>query len=184
MIVAVSLLRGVNVGGHNKIKMEELKELYQSLGLLDAQTHVQSGNIAFRTKKCDLGRLSRRIEEAIEHNFGFRPSLIHRTTSDLRQVIAANPFAKRSGINPAKLLVFFLAEVPAAQACKNALAIPSGPEDLRLMGRELFIYFPDGQGRSKLPMPRIEKALETPCTGRNWNTVTKLLAIAEAMEAF
>src|SRR6266567_3833740 len=100
MTVVISMLRGVNVGGHNLIRMEALKALYASLGLRDAQTYVQSGNVVCRTKERDLAALAKRIENGIERSFGFRPNVIVRTCSDLRDAIARNPFAARSGIDP------------------------------------------------------------------------------------
>ncbi|MGI8770616.1 MAG: DUF1697 domain-containing protein, partial [Acidobacteriaceae bacterium] len=115
-VIVISLLRGVNVGGHHMIKMEALRALYGSLGLLDAQTYVQSGNVVFRTKDPDLVALAGRIESAIEQSFGFRPGVILRTASDLRGVLKRNPFANRSEIHPGKLLVGFLAAAPTAQA--------------------------------------------------------------------
>jgi len=100
MPIVISMLRGVNVGGHNKIKMDALRALYESLGLRDPQTYVQSGNVIFRTEERDLVRLARRIENAIERRFGFRPHVIVRTASELRDVIARNPFAPRRGLTP------------------------------------------------------------------------------------
>ena len=181
MTVIISMLRGVNVGGHNKIKMDALRDLYESLGLRDAQTYVQSGNVVFRTEAKDLAGLAKRIEDAIERKFGFRPSVIARTTADLRDAIARNPFAKRRGIDASKLLVTFLAAAPSPDARDEIVKIKAGPEEVRIDGRELFVYFPDGMGRSKV-WPAIEKALKKSGTGRNWNTVTKLLEIAERLE--
>jgi uncharacterized protein (DUF1697 family) len=183
MPVVISMLRGVNVGGHNKIKMDALKALCLSLKLEDPQTYVQSGNVIFRTGEKDLAKLARRIQDAIEKTFGFRPGVVLRTTAELREVIARNPFAKRSGIEPGKLLVNFLAAHPDQQAREKALAIKTGPDELHLIGREVYIYFPDGQGRSKLPWATIERALGTFGTGRNWNSVTKILEIAEKLES-
>lgn len=177
------MLRGVNLGSHNRIQMAPLRELYESLGLRDAKTYVQSGNVVFRTQERNLTGLARRIEEAIDRKFGFRPAVILRTTSDLKGVIARNPFAKRRDIHPGKLLVTFLAAEPSPEARDAVLAIKTDPEELRVDGRELYIYFPDGQGRSKLSWVRIEKMLQVPGTGRNWNSVTKLLAMAELLEA-
>ena len=85
MTVVISMLRGVNVGGHNKIKMDSLRELYESLGLRDAQTYVQSGNVVFRTDAKNIAPVAKRIEDAIERKFGFRPSVILRTTSELER---------------------------------------------------------------------------------------------------
>jgi uncharacterized protein (DUF1697 family) len=177
------MLRGVNVGGHNLIKMEALRTLYESLGLLDAQTYVQSGNVVFRTKERNLAALAKRIEDGIQRDFGFRPGAVLRTTSELRDAIAKNPFAARQDIDPRSLLVTFLSAAPDAESRGNALAIKTFPEELRIDGREVYIYFPNGMGRPKMSWPRIEKALKTFGTGRNWNTVTKLLEIAEGLEA-
>ena len=182
MAVIVSMLRGVNVGGHNKIKMEALRALYESLGLRDAQTYVVSGNVVFRTKERNLAALATRIEDAIERGFGFRPAVIVRTTSELKDVIARNPFAGRRGIHPSKLLVTFLASAPSAEGRERVLKIKADPEELFIDGREVYIYFPNGMARPKLSWATIGKMLGTSGTGRNWNSVTKLLEIAERIE--
>jgi uncharacterized protein (DUF1697 family) len=183
MPVVISLLRGVNVGGHNKIKMQSLRALYESLDLQDAQTYVQSGNVVFRTKERDLGRLSKRIEDGIEERFGFRPDVIVRTSSELRDVIARNPFVKRRAMDPSKLLVTFLATEPSPEARDKVLNIDTHPEELHVDGRELYIYFPNGMARPKLSWMAIVKMLKTTGTGRNWNTVSKLLELAARLEA-
>jgi uncharacterized protein (DUF1697 family) len=183
MTVIISMLRGINVGGHNRIKMEPLRALYESLGLRDVETYVQSGNVVFRTKEPNVDALPKRIEDAIERSFGFRPTVIVRTTSGLREAIAKNPFAGRPGIEPGKLLVTFLSSHPLPEHRDKVLAIKADPEELRIDGRELYIYYPNGMGRPKAPWTSIEKALKTSGTGRNWNTVTKLLEIAERLEA-
>jgi uncharacterized protein (DUF1697 family) len=183
MAVVISLLRGVNVGGHHKIKMDALRALYDCLGLPDALTYVQSGNVIFKTRDRDLIRLGRRIEDGIERTFGFRPHVIVRTPADLRNVIARNPFAKRRGIEPNRLLVTFLAGVPNPEARDKALTLKADPEELRLDEREFYMYFPSGMARPKLTWLNVEKVLQMPGTGRNWNTVTKLLEIAEKLEA-
>ena len=181
MLVIISLLRGVNVGGRNKIKMDVLRDLYESLGLLGAQTHVQSGNVVFKTKAKDLATLAKQIEDAIERKVGFRPSVVLRTASELKDVVARNPFANRTGIDGSKLLVTFLANAPRPEVRDELVKIKTAGEEVCVGGRELYIYFPDGMGRSKL-WPAIEKALKKSGTGRNWNTVTKLLEMAEILE--
>src|SRR5271165_6426739 len=146
MTVVVALLRGVNVGGHNKIGMEALREICVSLKLRNPQTYIQSGNVVFGTTDRDLVRLARRIEDAIEKRFDFRPHVILRTSLEMREVIARNPFAARSGLDPAKLVVSFLADVPDPAVRDKLLTIRVGPEELRIAGRELYIHFPDGMG--------------------------------------
>jgi uncharacterized protein (DUF1697 family) len=183
MPVVISMLRGVNVGGHNKIKTDALRALYESLKLKDAQTYIQSGNVIFRTKERNHVLLTKRIQDGIESSFGFRPGVVLRTSDELRNVIARNPFAARRDIEPNKLLVTFLAGDPEPEARAAALKIKTDPEELRIDGREAYIYFPDGMARPRLSLPAIERILKTFGTGRNWNSVTKLLEIAEKLEA-
>ncbi len=183
MAVIVSMLRGINVGGRNMIKMGALQSLYESLELRPARTYVQSGNVVFKTAERDLARLVVRIEDAIERSFGFRPRVIARTSSELRDVIARNPFAARNGIDPSKLLVTFFAADPGAEAREKVRGMKADPEELWIEGLELYMYFPNGMARPKLSPAAIEKLLKIPGTGRNWNSVTKLLAIAEEIEA-
>ena len=181
MTVAISLLRGVNVTGRNMVKMETFRGLCQAMGHRDVQTYVQSGNVVFRTRRSDAAKIEKQIEDAIEEHFGFRPDVMVRTSAQLRDVIARNPFAKRN-LDPGRVLVYFLKNMPSAEAYEKTCAMKTDPEELRLSGRELFLYYPNGVGKSKLPMARVEKALATSGTGRNWNTVTKLMAMADALE--
>lgn len=162
--------------------MDALRALYRSLNLRDPQTCLQSGNVVFRTEERNLIQLATGLETAIERTFSFRPAVIFRTASELADVVAANPFAKQE-IEPSKLLVIFLASDPGHEAREKVRAIKADPEEVRIQGRELYIYFPDGMGRSKLPLPLFEKAVKMPSTGRNWNTVLKLLVMAQTMEA-
>jgi uncharacterized protein (DUF1697 family) len=182
MPVIISMLRGVNVGSHNKVKMDALRALYESLGLRDPQTYVQSGNAIFRTEERDLDRLARRIESAIEKALGFHSDVILRTSSELRAVIAKNPFATWRGMEPNKLLITFLAGDPVPEAGEKIRTFKADPEEVRIAGRELYIYFPNGIGQSKLSMPTVLKTLKTSGTGRNWNSITKMLEIAARLE--
>jgi uncharacterized protein (DUF1697 family) len=162
--------------------MDSLRDVCSSLKLRSPQTYIQSGNVVFSATERDLGKLARRIEDSIAKGYGFRPNVMLRTAAEMRDVIARNPFASRKNIDPAKLVVSFLAEAPGAEDAKRLLEIKVGPEELRVSGRQLYLYFPDGQGRSKLP-PVLERTVKIPATARNWNTVNKLLAMAEALES-
>ena len=179
MPVFVALLRGVNVGGHNKIKMDVLRGLCESLKCENPQTYVQSGNVVFRTKEKNPATLAKRIEDAIEKELGFRPAVILRTAAEMKDVVAKNPFAKRQ-FDPAKLAVIFFADRFSTEVKKQVLELKVGPEEIKAADRELYIYFPDGMGRSKLPaaMGRVTKNAGT---ARNWNSVTKLLEMAEEL---
>jgi uncharacterized protein (DUF1697 family) len=182
MTVIISMLRGVNLGSHNRIKMDELRAVYESLKLEDPRTYVQSGNVLFKTKERDETKLSARIQNAIEKKFGFLPDVILRTTEELRKAVAKNPFAGRKDIDPSKLLVTFLGANPGAEVSEKLRALDTAPEELCMHGREIFIYYPNGLARPKFQWIKAEKILKVACTGRNWNSVTKMLAMAEEME--
>lgn len=183
MPAVICFLRGVNVTGRNMIKMEELRGLCESLGLHNVQTYIQSGNAVFRTKGRNTAALGARIEKAIEERYGFRPHVMLRTSEELRSVVARNPFAKRANLDPSRFLVYFLKGEPTPEACDKTCALKTDTEELRVSGSELYIYYLNGVGKSQLPMARIEKALGISGTGRNWNTVTKLLEMAEKLQA-
>jgi uncharacterized protein (DUF1697 family) len=181
-IGVVALLRGVNLGGHHCVKMESLRALYERLGFSDVSTYIQSGNVVFSAAPKQLDGAIARIERAFTEEFGFAAPTALRTTAEMREVIARSPFTGR-GLDPAKMVVSFLSVAAQAQAVAGALAGYTGPEEVVALGRELYIHFPDGMGRSKLPIARIEKALGGTGTIRNWNTINKLLEMAERAEA-
>jgi len=183
MPVLISMLRGVNVVGRNKIKMDTLRAVYESLKFEDPRTFIQSGNVIFRSKGKNSPALVKRIQDAIEGELGFRPAVIVRTPDELRRAIAATPFPSHRNLHPSKILVTFLAGEPGPEAQATLRGLKGYPEELHLKGRELYIYFPNGAGQTKLPWSSVEKLLKVTGTARNWNSVTKILAIAEEMEA-
>jgi uncharacterized protein (DUF1697 family) len=181
MAAIICMLRGVNVGGHNKIKMDALRALCGSLKLQCAQTYVQSGNVVFLSGEKNLSLLSKRVADAIQGKFGFRPDVVLRSAAELRKVIANNPFAGRKDVEPAKLLVVFLAAAPPKTVRDDISKFDTRGEEIHVVGNELYIYFRNGIGQTKLPWPALEKTVKSSFTGRNWNTVTKLLEMAEAL---
>jgi uncharacterized protein (DUF1697 family) len=183
MAAVVSVLRGVNVGGHNKVKMEALRALYESLKLKSPLTYIQSGNVVFGTSRKDLDKLAAEIREAIGNAFGFRPGVFLRTAADMRRIVAANPFAGRADVAPNRLVAMFLEGEPGPEALARLAVVNKGPEEVRAAGRELYIHFPQGMGQSKLSLPAMEQALRQSYTGRNWNSVVQLLEMAERLEA-
>jgi uncharacterized protein (DUF1697 family) len=182
MAVLISMLRGVNLGPHNRIKMDDLRALYKSLKFEDPRSYVQSGNIIFRTKEKNGPQLAKKIQGAIQKRFGCCPEVILRTPDEMRKVVAANPFPERTKEEPAKVLVTFLAACPPPEAQENLAKFKDLPEELHLKGPELFIYFPNGAGRSKLPWSSVDKLLKVTGTARNWNSVQAMLQIADEME--
>ena len=181
MTAIIGMLRGVNVGPHNRISMEALRALCGSLDLEGAETYVQSGNVVFRSKERNLSALAKRFEDALEKKFGFRAPLVLRTAAEMRTVIRNNPFAARKEIEPGKFHVIFLTEELSPEARKQLEAAKVGPEEIKAHAREVFVYYPNGMGRSKLP-PVMERILKKAGTARNWNSVTNLLEMADKLE--
>ncbi len=177
MPALVCMFRGVNLGSARRISMEALRGVFESLRLRDVRTYVQSGNVVFRGADRDVPGLAARIARKFEEAFGFRSEVLLRTAAEMREVIAQNPFEGR-GIEPGKLLVWFLEKEPGAEAPGVVQALGIAPEEVRFGARELYIHFPNGQGRSKFAWPKVERAVGTPGTGRNWNTVLKLAEMA------
>jgi uncharacterized protein (DUF1697 family) len=180
--MAIAMLRAVNVAGHQKIGMEALKTLCSAMGWKDVKTYIQSGNIVFREVGKTPEKLARKLEDGIEAEFGFRPAVLVRTAAEMRKVIANNPFAQRDEVQPNKLLVVFMSSAPTQKTVDQVLALPCDPEEIHILGREIYIYYPEGMARPKIPLARLERILQCSSTGRNWNTVNKLLAMAEALE--
>jgi uncharacterized protein (DUF1697 family) len=183
MPVLISLLRGINVVGAHQIRMETLRALHERCGCRDVRTHINSGNVVFRTAQRNFK--PKLIEDAVEAAVGFRPAVLLRTPAELRDTVRRNPFARRNDIHPSKLLVCFLAETPGKQGLAELAKLKSKdyPEEAHLVGRELFVYFPNGAGKSKFPWASLDRVFKTASTARNWNTVLKLLEIAEALES-
>ena len=162
--------------------MDALRSLYLSLKFKNPQTFIQSGNVIFHADEEDLALIARRIQDAIDRKFGFRLDVLLRTTGELRSVISNTPFPAGRKLEPSKILVTFLADKPSAQARKALLDLKCDPEELHVRGRELYIYFPNGMARPKLSPALLERTLKIPGTGRNWNSVNKMLQIAESLE--
>jgi len=179
-MVYISLLRAINVGGNNKIKMDTLKEVYQSLGLKNVKSYLQTGNVVFEADEEKILQLEEKIEIGIEKRFGFRPKVIIRTLDELKEVVAKIPFNDGKERLPNRLLVMFLAEEPTNEAKAQLVQINTTLEELHLIGKELYLYYPESIANSKLNTNVIEKKLKLYGTARNWNTVTKLVEIGQS----
>jgi uncharacterized protein (DUF1697 family) len=181
MTVFVSMLRAVNVGGTSTIKMEPLRAAYESLGFRDVQSLLQSGNVLFRSGVKDRDRLARRITQEIERRFGLHVEVLIRTFAELDSIFERSPvLSPRADLS--KLLVMFLAKVPDSRAQAALLKWHKGPEMLEIRGPEVYLYYPNGIGRSKLSTAVIESHLDTSGTARNWNTLTRLHEAARALD--
>jgi uncharacterized protein (DUF1697 family) len=183
MPVYVSLLRGINVGGNKLIKMDRLKALYERLGFENPKTLVNSGNVVFATDEKSRKKLPAAIEDAIEQEIGFRPTLVIRSAAELQKVIERNPFPKMAKADPGHLVWMALAAKPDTDAKSRLAAAYSGPEEIEIAGEDAYVIYPNGIGRSKLTNALLEKQLGVAGTARNWNTVTKLLQLTQSLKA-
>ena len=174
MTACVALFRGINVGGNRIVPMKELKRLHEDLGFKDVVTYIQSGNVVFSSDETDASQIASQIEESFAQKFGFRSQVIVRTTAELEEAITNNPFQNQPEKESNRVLVLFMATHPESSALEDLKKSYNGPEEMYLIGQELFVYYSDGMGRSKLTLPLIEKKLKTAGTGRNWNTVLRL----------
>jgi uncharacterized protein (DUF1697 family) len=176
----IALLRAVNLPGHNKIGMADLKAFVIGLGFTDAQTLLQSGNIVFSGGTRTTTSLEQTLERAAAKQLGLETDFIVRTAKEWQAIIDANPFPREAKDDPSHLLAVILKdEVSAANVTALQKAIV-GREVVRAKGRCLYVVFPDGIGRSKLTTAMTEKKLGTRGTARNWNTVLKLGLLTES----
>ena len=192
----VALLRGINVGGRNKVPMADLREVVASLGHTGVSTYIQSGNVLFSTAEEDTAKLAAALESAIEERFGIWSSVVVLSRNELAQVLAANPYPDEP--NPKMVHVVFLnAELPAPlrdriSAAESAAAAKGSRDTVRLAGpaagqpQAMFLHTPDGFGPSELAQ-NVFKIIAPPkksrpglaATARNWATATKLLSLCE-----
>ncbi len=179
MTTSISLLRGINAGGQKKIKMGDLVSLYEALGLKNVRTYVQSGNMLFDTAEGSGQKLSRKIEEKIQQAFGFSVAVLIRTADELQRIAKTNPFLKKGKTDITKLHVTLLSGEPNKAALKQLETIATGDDAFVIAGKEIYLYCPNGYGRTKLSNAFFEKKLKVAATTRNWNTVTALLDMAK-----
>ncbi|MCK7622011.1 DUF1697 domain-containing protein [Streptomyces sp. RS10V-4] len=176
----IALLRGINVGGHNAFPKARQLELARSLGFRDVTVLLQTGNLVFADPGTPPQETAHRIEERILAELGLTVPVVVRTRDELAAAVAGNPFPQAAP-EPKTLHVTFLSGVPADTARLDALdADAFAPDRFRLIGREVYLWCPQGIGRSRLADAVSRARLGVTATARNWSTVTKLLALADA----
>jgi uncharacterized protein (DUF1697 family) len=178
--VYVALLRGVNVGGKNKLSMSSLVALFADAGCDDLQTYIQSGNVVFRAKSDLAHQIPGAVSKAISDRLGLRVPVITRSITQLRSIAGSNPFLS-SALDPTKLHVALLADKPDRSMVAALDPDRSPPDEFVVRGREIFLQCPNGMARTKLTNAYFDSKLKTTSTVRNWNTVVKLLEIAEKL---
>ena len=174
----VALLRGINVGSHKRVAMSDLRDLAADLGLHEARSLLQSGNLVFESNRRSTVDLERSLELAATKRLGLETDFFVRTAQEWKEVIARNPFREAARRDPSHLLVLCLKSSPTGAQVKALRSAIKGPEEVSAAGKHAYAVFPSGIGRSPLTSAVIERNLGTRATGRNWNTVLKLGAMA------
>jgi len=177
MTIHIALLRAINVGGHNLVAMSDLRQLFADLGFPGAKSLLQSGNVVFESPQAADAEVECRLEKEIAERLGVTADFIVRSAKEWQKIVSRNPFPKQAKKDPGHLLVGFLKSAPSAEGVRSLQSAIQGSEILRGDGKQLYIVYPDGVGRSKLTATLIERKLGVRGTARNWNTVLKLAAM-------
>jgi uncharacterized protein (DUF1697 family) len=180
MTIQIALLRAVNVGGI-KVSMADLRALLADLGFQDVRTLLNSGNAVFSSQNKTGATLEKFIEAEFTKRTGSQTDFFVRTVEEWKSIIARNPLVEEAKRDPGHLVVLLLKRAATKQEVEALRAAIIGPEIVEADGRQAYAFYPAGIGESKLTTKLIEKKLGTPNTGRNWNTVLKLAALAESL---
>jgi uncharacterized protein (DUF1697 family) len=173
----VALLRSVNVAGHGRVGMDDLRASFTALGYGDVVTYIQTGNVLFTAPSQSEKAVVAAVEEQVARDFGDAPAVLLRTVSELRRIGSASPYAK-AGADPGRHHVTFLAGAPSKAALAALELPPSGRDELVIDGREVYVHTPDGYAGTKYTGTFLERRLGVVSTTRNWNTVTKLCQLS------
>jgi len=178
MTILIALLRGVNVGGHNKLPMQTLRSITEAQGAKDISTYIQSGNIVFRSPRASAISFQKKLRAAIHKHFGFKPEILMLDRDMLGAVIKSNPLAAIGG-DPSKLHVLFLTQPADKKRLKEVEALLSNDEQIKTVGPAIYFHAPAGIGRSKAA-EKLGRVFSDG-TGRNWRTCLKLEEMADAL---
>lgn len=173
----ITLFRGINVGGHNKLPMTDLGDILTGIGAQNVKTYIQSGNAVFQFKESDVKELANAISLAVEAKCGFVPKVLILTVEDLDRAMDENPFPVPDG-EGSTLHLGFLDEEPENVDIEKLTSLQTVNEHYSLTPQVFYLYAPDGVGRSKLAAGA-EKIISVEMTDRNWNTVCKLREMVE-----
>jgi len=171
-----ALLRGINLGSHNKVPMPALRTLVEGLGYEEVATYIQSGNVILTTKD-SASRVEGALHTAIKKKFGFDVAVVVRTRPQLKKIVDGNPFVKKAK-DAGHLHVVFLVAKPKADKVKALTSADWGDDEVAVKGAEAYLHLPNGYGRAKLNNMLVEKKLGVTGTARNWRTTMKLLGLA------
>ena len=170
----VALLRGINLGGHKIVKMDQLRKAFGDLGLGEVKTYIQSGNVVFNAPARDGASLAKKIEEKIVREFGFPVPVLVKTAVEVGEVLRNNPLVREKGIDLSKLHVTFLASTPEKSVLKTLDGIEAAEDRFCCLGQAVYLYCPNGYHTTKFGNNVLEKMLKVGTTTRNWRTVNQL----------
>jgi uncharacterized protein (DUF1697 family) len=179
MSTLIALLRGINVGGHKQVAMSELRAVLEALGFAGVRSLLQSGNLIFQSDRSTGTALERVLEVETAKRLQVSVDYFVRSAREWKTIVSANPFPNEAKRDPSHLVAMVLKTAPQQENLKALRAAVKGPEIIRSEGKQLYIVYPTGIGRSKLTNALIEQKLGSRGTGRNWNTVLKLAALCE-----
>jgi uncharacterized protein (DUF1697 family) len=180
MSMHVALLRGINVGGRATVTMSDLRKLFEDLGFAGAKSLLQSGNIVFDSDRHSGAALEQLLEAETAKRLKMSVDYLVRSTAEWKKIVARNPFPREAKVDPSHLVVMFMKTAPREKDVNALRAAIEGPESIRCDGKQLYVVYAAGIGRSKLTGTLIEQKLKSPGTARNWNTVVKLAAFCHA----
>jgi uncharacterized protein (DUF1697 family) len=177
--IYLGLLRGINVGGKNKLPMKDLAQIFTAAGCVDVKTYIQSGNVIFQAGPDAAARLPVLVTAAIAERFGYAVPLVMRTAGEIARVLRDNPFVN-AGASEDELYVLFLADVPERHRVEKLDPNRSPPDAFAVRGREVYLRLVNGAGTSKLTNAYFDSKLATVSTARNWRTVNKLFELTRS----
>lgn len=178
----IILLRGINVTGHNIIKMADLRLLLTAMGLEQVTTYIQSGNIIFRSATPRGVDDEAAIAQTIFEHYGYTVQVMLLSKIELMQIFNSNPFLERPDIDIKKLAVAVMKTPPDPQDEVELQAfLANYDEEFQIKGKWMYLYYPNGIGRSKMTTGLLEKKLKTATTTRNWRTISKLISMSEEL---
>ncbi len=177
MLEFISLVRGINVGGKT-LKMDKLKSIYESLNLKDVKTYIQSGNVLFNSKNKNIEKIRNELESQIKNQTDLSVTIIIRTQKELKKILESNPFVNSGNEDIEHLYVTLLENESPKSSLKNLVPAKETKDAFKVAGKEIFLYCPDGYGRTVLSNDFFEKKLKMRATTRNWRTLNKLFDLS------
>ena len=176
MTTYISILRGINVGGHKKILMADLRALYEKLGFINVRSYIQSGNVVFDNADDKSNRaIAEMIEHALEIKYKFQVPVLVRQADDLINTIKNNPFSREVDVDPSRVAVTFLESQPTSDNLLKLEGVNFLPDRFIIDGLNIYLHCPESYGNSKLSNNFFENKLKVRATSRNWKTINKLV---------